>query len=405
MQKKLISVAVAGALFAPALALGQTSTVQIYGRLTYEYGWAEQVGRPDSDFGSSPGGSAIGFKGEEKLGGNLSAWFQCETSADTLGNDQIGLCSRNSAVGLKGGFGNFYLGRWDTPFKRALNQGTVGAEETGLLGMSFLPFGGSGGANAAQVGVETALRHRWKRREAGNISYDSPNFGGFQVLAAVTPGYGAAAATDLSPNPKPRVWSIAGTYTAGPLSVGLGYEKHADFGGYQTPAGTVGGDDHAWGIAAAYTFGGRVKVGATYLDAEYEMGPGMQMEKKTWTIGVDWNIAGPHSVHAQYAYARDTDGNSTISLPAANGGVTAPCTGLTATGACIPVAGGTGGDAFSIAYQYAFSKRTTVRFGYVRVNNDSATTAYRLGEIGSLTGPTAAGSNVDTIAGIIKHSF
>src|SRR5688572_10043818 len=129
MQKKLISVAVAGALFAPALALGQTSTVQIYGRLTYEFGFAEQVGRPDSDFASSPGGSAIGFKGEEKLGGNLSAWFQCETSADTLGNDQIGLCSRNSAVGFKGGFGNVYFGRWDTPFKRALNQGTVGAEE------------------------------------------------------------------------------------------------------------------------------------------------------------------------------------------------------------------------------------------------------------------------------------
>ena len=405
MQKKLISVAVAGALFAPALALGQTSTVQIYGRLTYEYGYAEQVGRPDGDFASSPGGSAIGFKGEEKLGGNLSAWFQCETSADTLGQDQRGLCSRNSAVGLKGGFGNFYMGRWDTPFKRALNQGTVGAEETGLLGMSFLPFGGSGGANAtggaeAHSG-ESAQRQRWKRREMGNISYDSPNFGGFQVLAAVTPA-NPADSTDLSPNPKPRVWSIAGTYTAGPLAIGLGYERHVDFGAHQAGA-TVGLDDHAWGIAAAYTFGGRIKVGATYLDAEYETGIGMQMEKKTWTIGVDWNIAGPHSLHAQYAYARDTDGNSTVSI-GGNGGVTAPCTALIA-GVCTPVVGGTGGDAFSIAYQYAFSKRTTVRIGYVRVNNDSATTSYRLGEIGTLTGPTAAGANVDTIAGIIKHSF
>lgn len=403
MQKKLISVAVAGALFAPALALGQSSTVQIYGRLTYEFGFAEQVGRPDSDFASSPGGSAIGFKGEEKLGGNLSAWFQCETSADTLGNDQIGLCSRNSAVGFKGGFGNFYMGRWDTPMKRALNQGTVGAEETGLLGMSFLPFGGSGGANASQSGAETALRHRWKRREAGNISYDSPNFGGFQVLAAVTPA-NAAGAVNGTPNQEPRVLSIAGTYTAGPLAIGLGYERHSDFGAYSTVAPTVDLDDHAWGIAASYTFGGRIKVGATYLDADYETGVGMSMGKKTWTIGVDWAIAGPHSVHAQYAYARDTDGYSTISLPAANGGVTAPCTGLTATGACIPNSG-TGGDAFSIAYQYAFSKRTTVRVGYVKVNNDGATATYRLGEIGSLTGPGANGSNVDTIAAIVKHNF
>ncbi len=32
--------------------------------------------------------------------------------------------------------------------KRALNVGTVGATETGLLGMSFMAFGGSGGADA-----------------------------------------------------------------------------------------------------------------------------------------------------------------------------------------------------------------------------------------------------------------
>jgi predicted porin len=407
MQKKLISVAVAGALFAPALALGQTSTVQIYGRLTYEYGYAEQVGRPDSDFASSPGGSAIGFKGEEKLGGNLSAWFQCETSADTLGQDQRGLCSRNSAVGFKGGFGNAYFGRWDTPFKRALNQGTVGAEETGLLGMSFLPFGGSGGANASGQAEdhsgESAQRQRWKRREMGGAWYDSPNFGGFQVLAGFTNGNGAADAVDADANPKPRVMSIAGTYTAGPLAIGLGYERHNEFGRHQ-PGATVQLDDRAWGIAAAYTFAGRIKVGATYMDAEYETGVGMDMGKKTFTVGVDWNIAGPHSIHGQYAWADDTDGNSTVSI-GGNGGVTSPCTGLTAGGACIARAGGTGGDAWSIAYQYAFSKRTTVRLGYVRVNNDGGTSAYRLGEIGAFVGAGAAGANVDTFAGIIKHSF
>ena len=76
MQKKLIAVAVAGALTAPAVALAQTSTVQIYGKITYEYGIADQGnGRPRVDYADSPGGSAIGFRGEEKLGGGLSAWF------------------------------------------------------------------------------------------------------------------------------------------------------------------------------------------------------------------------------------------------------------------------------------------------------------------------------------------
>ena len=83
MNKKLMAVAVAGALAAPALAFAQASTVQIYGKITYEYGIADQGnGRPNVDYADSPGGSAIGFKGEEKLGGGLSAWFQCESSAD-----------------------------------------------------------------------------------------------------------------------------------------------------------------------------------------------------------------------------------------------------------------------------------------------------------------------------------
>ncbi|MFN7088136.1 MAG: porin, partial [Burkholderiales bacterium] len=111
MQKKLIAIAVAGALGAPALAMAQASTVQVYGRVTAEYGYVDQgSGKPNTDLLQTPGGSAIGFKGEEKLGGGLSAWFQCESSADIRGQNQDGWCSRNSAVGFKGGFGNVYIG-------------------------------------------------------------------------------------------------------------------------------------------------------------------------------------------------------------------------------------------------------------------------------------------------------
>ena len=88
MNKKLLAMAVAGAFVAPAAALAQSSTVQVYGKATVEYGYADQgdtgagaarVGRPNTDMFQTPGGSAVGFKGEEKLGGGLSAWFQCET--------------------------------------------------------------------------------------------------------------------------------------------------------------------------------------------------------------------------------------------------------------------------------------------------------------------------------------
>jgi len=403
MQKKLIAVAVAGALAAPVAALAQTSTVQIYGTINWEYGWADQGSfRPSMDYADTPGGSAIGFRGEEKLGGNLSAWFQCETSADVRGVDEIGFCSRNSALGMKGSFGNVFGGKWDTPMKRALNQGTVGAYETGILGMSFLPFGGSGGADISGSGPDAINRQRWKRRESNIMYYESPMFNGFQFLGAFTAANAAAdlGALDTTANAKPRLWSVAGTYTNGPIAIGLGYEAHLDIGASQPAPSNV--DDHAWGISAAYTFGQNIKVGATYLDANYETGPGREMDKQTFTIGVDWNVSGPHSLHAQYAWADDTGGNSFVSI-GGNGGVTSPFTGPTTVRV-----GGTGGDAISLAYQYAFSKRTAIRVGYVKINNDDASASYRIGNTATLTtgpGGVAGGQNVDGFAFHVKHRF
>lgn len=398
MQKKLMAIAVAGALGAPAVALAQASTVQIYGQITYEYGIANQgdgslggvrTGRPNVDYADTPGGSAIGFRGEEKLGGGMSAWFQCESSADVRGIDQEGWCTRNSAVGFKGGFGNIHFGRWDTPMKRALNVGTVGAEETGLLGMSFLPFGGSGGADATGTGPDSPNRQRWKRREVGLTYYESPRFGGFQVLAAFSPGNRAAdlAAFDSTPNDKPRTISLAGIYQAGPLGIGLAYERHDQFGAY-TPVTTFDADDRAWGASISYKFG-PVEVGATYLDAKYETGLGLERKKRTATVGVDWAIAGPHSIEAQYAWAGDTKGNDTLGVNLGGNG------GVSASGS------DTGGDAISIAYRYRFSKRTSIKFGYVTVDNDTNANTYRVGNTASVV----AGERSSAFAFHIRHRF
>lgn len=403
MQKKLMAIAVAGALGAPAVALAQASTVQVYGQITYEYGIARQGdaaagSRPNVDYADTPGGSAIGFRGEEKLGGGMSAWFQCETSADIRGYDQIGLCSRNSAVGFKGGFGNIHFGRWDTPMKRALNVGTVGAEETGLLGMSFLPFGGSGGADATGtsqatgVGVENQQRQRWKRREGGLTYYESPKFGGFQVLAAFSPGNAASdnAVLDTATNKKPRVWSLAGIYEAGPLGIGLAYERHSEFGAI---GDATDSDDRAWGGSVSYKFG-PVEVGATYLDAKYETGPGLERKKKTATVGVDWTVAGPHSIEAQYAWAGDTKGNDTAGAGFVAGN-------LGGNGGVSRSGSDTGGDAISIAYRYRFSKRTSIKLGYIHVDNDNNTTTYRVGNTASVK----AGENSSAVAFHIRHRF
>lgn len=387
MQKKLIAVAVAGALAGPAVALAQTSTVNIYGTITYEYGHADGGNnRPDSDYADTPGGSAIGFRGEEKLGGGLSAWFQCESSADVRGMDQRGICTRNSAIGFKGAFGNIHFGRWDTPMKRALNMGTVGGEETGILGSSFMAFGGSGGADATQSN-DGLQRQRWKRRETGLQYYESPVFSGFQVLGAFSSGNFAfdASATSNSTNAKPRIWSLGATYSAGPLAIGVGYEKHNEFGAFN---GATDLDDKGWGASIAYTFAGKVKVGGTFLRREWETAIGRTLEKDTWTVGAHWKIVGPHELQANYIRAKDSKGNSLVGI-GGNGGANAS-------------GPDTGADQFSIFYNYNFSKRTRIQLGYTRVDNDANSNSVRIGNTPSLLG---GGQNQDAWGFRLRHRF
>src|SRR5688572_12142942 len=364
MQKKVIALAVAGVLGAPAIALAQTSTVQVFGRMYVEYSYADQgqypiatvpggfAERSNADFIQTPG-IEIGFKGEEKLGGGLSAWFQCISTADPRGVNGDGFCQRNSALGLKGGFGNVFIGNWDTPFKRTISPTNVGGNDTGIWGTAFLLTGNS--TTTAVGGSRTAF----KRRQTNSINYDSPNFGGFQVMAMFTAAQSSTSSTDLSTNEKPRVISFAGQYSAGPLFVSAGYERHSEFNG-----GTTGGvanregDEDGWFVGAAYTWG-PVRFGGQYTRQEVEFGTAAaptESRVRAWHFGVDWRIAGPHGLRAAYTQAGNIRGNG-------------PAVGVR------PAAGGnTGSKQYQIRYVYTFSKRTEFAIGVTKVDNESAAT-------------------------------
>ena len=61
----------------------------------------------------------------------------------------------------------------------------------------------------------------------------------------------------------------------------------------------------------------------------------------------------------------------------------------------------TGGQDYSIAYIYAFSKRTEVRLGYHKQDND-ANASYKLG---NLAAPLRAGDSQSAYAMYISHKF
>ena len=387
MQKKLMAVAVAGALVAPAIAFAQSSTVQLYGRAVIEYGRVDQGdGKNKTDMLQTPGGSAIGLKGEEKLGGGLSAWFQCESSADIRGENQDGLCTRNSALGFKGGFGNVFIGKWDTPFKRAASVGDgAGSEDTGLLGTAFLLFGSSTGTSTSTPGAGGS-RNVWKRRQQNSVNYHSPKFGPFHIEAAYSTGNSETAATTATLASKPRVMSIAAQYAAGPAKVAIGYEQHEQF----AVSGTSELDDDAWVISGSYKLG-KATIGAVYTQQTHEVNATSELKKKAWGIGVDYSLNGPHSVGAAYTVADDTKGSGPA--PAAINASTAP----------FNVAGDTGAKLFQIYYGHAFSKRTTAKLAYVRLDNDR-NAAYTLGGV-RVSAVATDNKDQNALVLLVKHNF
>ena len=404
MQKKLIAVAVGGALAAigSAPVLAQNATVNIFGTFYGEFARIDNGAKSATepyqsyDHVQIPG-SQIGFRGEEKLGGGLSAWFQCTSSIDWRGNNNQTndnavsnnyWCSRDSALGLKGGFGNVFYGNWGTPWKNVNSRGNVGANDTGVFGTAHLIAGTSstfGVSAPAGVGAGTDNRVSpgvFRRRQASLLTYETPSFGGFKAMGAVTTRNFASRAT--AAQLKTRLWSIGAQYANGPIFVGAAYEKHSDFWNIGTAAAPIGGDDKGWTVAAAYTFPNKLKIGGTVQQMKEEQVQNRETKITTWHVGLDWMIAGPHGVRAAYTRAGDVKGISGTphnARPDANPN--------------------TGASMWQIRYVYALSKRTEFTAGYSRTNNKANATY----ETGGARSVQFAGSDSSALAVAIRHSF
>lgn len=356
MNKKVMALAVAGALAAPAAALAQ---VQIGGSITLFYymhdGDNDSVGRTGDIMETSE--PEIYVRGEDKLGGGNSAWFQCTSSLDgivsgTSPASAAGWCGRNSGIGFRGGWGNVFFGNWDQGQKLVFNRGRgwFGGTNAFTGGSAVLLNGGSasGSTNVQNTGT-------FFRRQANTLNYHSPNWGGFSFQA----GYSAANESTGNPDSSPfdpRMMSFGGHFATGPFYVGLGYEIHTDY----NPAGLApavygGGDDTALTLVLGLRMGG-FDVRALYNKSEYETTSTTNLDVDGFGVFADWNISGPHTLRAQYVIVNDTEGNSTVPV----GSYVAPAT----------FGSNTGADLMAIFYSYALSKRTEVSVGYSQMASD-----------------------------------
>lgn len=226
MNKKLVTLAVAAAMVAPAAAMADAV---LYGKLNVGINYVDQDngfegwGLSDnravrplvSPFITTPQGPAnrIGVKGSEDLGNGLKAIYQVEFGVSISDSNNYAtnsggsetLTMRNSFVGLAGDWGTFLMGRHDTPLK-------ISTGPLDLFADTLADYNNT-------VGFQDI-------RADNAIAYISPSFSGFTFAAAVHAGGGATFGGDynVESDSLAEAYSFAGIYKNGPWYASLAYE-------------------------------------------------------------------------------------------------------------------------------------------------------------------------------------
>jgi predicted porin len=414
MQKKILVAAVAGALASP-LAFAQSS-VTIYGAFDHSLHNYRITGGAGNNSVSKwdlyNQSSRIGFRGEENLGGGLRAWFQAVNGllSDGRQNNPTGgaFASRNSAVGLTGGWGTILAGIWDSPYKQSILGVTGMATVGGLPGHNGPAIGNSDStgtnvnsncqnisATITQVfcGQAEGGGTQFHRRISNVVQYWSPKFGGFDVKFAFSANEEKARNTATFNN-NPGLWAINGTYAAGPIYVTAAYEQHKGFRDASTTNTNV--KDKGWLIGGGYNFG-MAALNVAYERLKYGNAAGTGASetgftRPSWFIGV--------SVPVGPAGSAIRGGFSRAKLKSCGGGFT----GAGGTNTC----NDSSARVFTLGYEYAMSKRTAAYINYGTVRNDSnSTVLFNVSPIGpdGVTSAITGGADQRSLGVGLKHTF
>lgn len=319
MKKKLLMAAVGAALVAGPIVAAHAAGATLYGHMHMS------LDRLDNDSGNEDGrmsnnASRIGFKGDEDLGGGLKAIYQIESGVLAVdeGTNGFGGTLRNSFVGFAGSWGAVKLGRHDTPYKD--------------LGRKLDNFNEKIGDTRNIIGDAT-----YDKRVSNMIRYESPNFGGLNVVVQNTSNDGAEATVTTNKDTSlglnwtsgplflGAAWNevgnatsndttgmrLAGSYTFNGIMLGLLWETLSDIGG------TSGHDRDTLGFFASMKMGNHM-FNLSYFDAD-KYDDVANSAGKLWSIGVDHSFSKTAKIYFAYASV-DNDSAATFNLASSYAG-------------------------------------------------------------------------------------
>lgn len=311
MQKKIIALAIASALTAPAVAMADAGgNVSMYGVADLSVDMVNDGNTTASGSSNNlvSNASRIGFKGAEDLGGGLTAVFQMEkevnldngsaaTQTDLAGNAMF---DRNTFIGVASAdMGTVLFGRHDTPYKistRGLDVFADSAADNRQV-MSF---------------HDTRLNNV--------IAYISPSLSGLTIAAASE--FGAEGATAASK--KGTALSLAGMYSAGGIFGTLAYQsvKLGNVGDLNAaPLGLSVNDE-----LKSFKLGGGYTMDAITVNAVIEKPKatisGVETSNTNLYIGGKFALSGTDAVKLAYGKSGDsttgglkaTDNHTQVSL-------------------------------------------------------------------------------------------
>lgn len=321
MKTKLISLAVAAALVAPAAVMAEAT---LYGKInmSIDYfdvdngfeGWAVNGGSLNPSVGRS---NRLGVKGSEDLGNGLKAIYQIEFNIQMAEESRNGspvsgandITMRNSYVGLASNFGTLLVGRHDTPLKLS----------TARLDLFFDTVPDYN----ATIGFSDL-------RVDNAIAYISPNFAGFQFSGAAHVGGGATiVGNSVDADSLAEAYSLAIVYKNGPFYGSVAYEEIEndilgpagnnqsndkkwraglgllDWNGFTLAAiyenqddllGVKGNDGDLWNIQAGYKFGNNM-IKAMYGENDND---NKNLDRTGWAVGFDHYFSKRTSAYVGY---------------------------------------------------------------------------------------------------------
>ena len=311
---KKTSLALALLLAAPMAAQAeQKEGYNIFGWQSYAWEFVEIDSTPDAtrDFNRiASTASSISFAASVDTGYHgVMANFQCGQWTFLNQHSGRGLCTAESKVGFShADWGDIAFATWLLPFfeLRIWMDPFYGVGDDGhssVMGSvgGLTAFYSPGGFDQSSIGSQPGvgftgeeldlsaygLDTSLNRRQESIVQYMSPNWSGFMLRFAFTPGLRDDTLTTLGSRIDPMIMSGQMTYSNGPLWLGLGWQNHDDWTAQSISCGTgaplsaenvhcmTGSSADAYRLAARYTFdmgdGASAQIGVMWEDLEYEL--------------------------------------------------------------------------------------------------------------------------------------